>query len=176
MARITRVQQMKHLNLILAAAILLSTGSQAAQAQNYHKNYGGSRVVNQNQTGLHYSDSSYINCGTLSRSAQGKQAGMTNNGLPGTTWGGYIRSPGDGIYNGMDGTMRMENGAVVYRDELVRAQMANQMRQQQQMMQYRQRQMQQQYPQQQGNFYVPGSNGGAASYSTGVAGYGSYGR
>lgn len=167
---------MKKPILFIAAAILVAMPNQA-QAQNYHKNYGNSRVVNQHQTGLHYSDSSYISCGALSRSAQGKEAGMTNNGLPSTTWGGYIRSPGDGIYNGMDGTMRMENGSVVYADEVNRARFMQQQKQMQQQMRYRQRLMQQNmYSQPQGNFYMPGSNGGAASYSTGVAGYGSYGR
>lgn len=163
---------MKQLTLLLG--ILVLGTSLPAQAQNYHQSYGNGRVVQQNQTGLFYSDPSYISAGTLSRSAQGKQAGMTNNGLPTTSWGGYIRNPGDDIYTGANGAMRMDNGSMVYGDEIMRANMVNQMKRQRAMMQYQNQQRQNMYRQQQGNFYVPGSNGGAASYGSGVSGYGSY--
>lgn len=164
---------MKQLIAILSLSIL--TISLPAQAQ-YHQNYGGSRVTKQNQTGLFHSDPSYISSGTMSRSAQGKAAGMSTGGLPTTSWGGYIRNPGDDIYTGNNGAMRMDNGSMVYGDEIMRANQIAAMKRQQQMYRYRQRQMQfQQQPQ--GNFYVPGSNGGAANYGAGgAAGYSSYGR
>lgn len=163
----------KELTFVLG--ILLAAGaSLPVQAQGYHKGYGNGRVVQQNQTGLFYSDPSYISCGTLSRSAQGKQAGMTNNGLPSTSWGGYIRNPGDDIYTGNNGAMRMDNGSMVYGDEIMRANMINQMKQRNAMMRMRQQQQRDVYTRQQGNFYVPGSNGGAAGYGSGVSGYGNY--
>jgi hypothetical protein len=159
---------------LLLGAILLGGFNVPAQAQ-YHKNYGGSRVTNQNQTGLYHNDPSYISAGTMSRSAQGKNAGVTNAGLPSTSWGGYIRNPGDDIYTGNNGAMRKDNGSMVYGDEIANANrqkafMAQQRQQQMMMMQMQQRQQVQQ-----GNYYVPGSNGSAANYgSNGVAVYGSY--
>ncbi|MBY0359081.1 MAG: hypothetical protein K2W82_13850 [Candidatus Obscuribacterales bacterium] len=133
-----------------------------ALAQSYHYSYGDSRVVNQNQTGLYTPSSTYIGGGTLSQSAQGKNAG-TGNALPGVTMGGYIRTPGDTIYNGQgDGCVRMPNGSVIYKDDYQRVQM-------QQMMRYRRNQPRTQ-PVQQGSFYVPGSNGSASSYSATPAG------
>lgn len=161
---------MKKLSLVLA--VLCLAGTLPANAQ-YHQNYGGSRVVQQNQTGLYHNDPSYISAGTLSRSAQGKQAGMSTSGLPSTSWGGYIRNPGDDIYTGANGAMRQDNGSMVYADEVMRANMMRQYKSQQQRMRYQQQMMyQQRVPQ--GNFYVPGSNGSAANYGSGVSGYGSY--
>ena len=159
--------------LVLLLAISLLGVSLPADAQGYHQNYGGSRVTNQSQNGLYHSDASYISAGTMSRSAQGKQAGMSTGGLPNTSWGGYIRNPGDDIYTGNNGAMRQTNGSMVYGDEIMRANMiqaaknrARQARMQQQQMMYNRPQ--------QGNYYVPGSNGGAANYGSGVSGYGSY--
>ena len=162
--------------LILLVGVTLLGVSLPAEAQSYHQNYGGSRVTNQNQTGLYHNDPSYINCGTMSRSAQGKQAGMTTGGLPNTAWGGYIRNPGDDIYTGNNGAMRMQNGSMVYGDEIVHANQVAAMKRQRMQNRYRQQQMQ--YSNQpQGNVYVPGSNGGASNYgSGGAATYSSYGR
>lgn len=142
----------------------------AALAQTYHYNYGDSRVTNQSQTGLSNPSGTYIGTGTLSQSAQGRNAG-TGGALPNTTMGGYIRTPGDTIYNGQGetGCIRMPNGSVVYKDDYMRMQM------QQMASQRRFRQpTRNNYYQQQGNFYVPGSNGGAASYGTGGGGTGAY--
>lgn len=162
---------MKKLSLVLAILGLAVTLPANAQ---YHQNYGGGRVVQQNQTGLYHNDPSYINCGTLSRSAQGKQAGMTNGGLPNTSWGGYIRNPGDDIYTGANGAMRQDNGSMVYADEVMRANMVRQYKSQQQRMRYQQQQQMMMYNRPQGNVYVPGSNGSAANYGSGVSGYGNY--
>ncbi len=164
---------MKKLSLVVIALSILGLSS-PAYAQNYHQNYGNGRVVQQNQTGLFHSDASYISSGSLSRSAQGKAAGMTNNGLPSTSWGGYIRNPGDDIYTGNNGAMRMGNGSMVYGDEIMRANMVAAAKRQRQEARFRQQQMMNMRQQQQGNFYVPGSNGGASSYGSGAAGYGSY--
>jgi hypothetical protein len=158
----------------LLGIITLASGL-PAMAQ-YHQSYGDSRVVNQNQTGLYTPSGTYIGAGTMSRSAQGKQAGSNAGGLPTTSWGGYIRNPGDDIYTGNNGAMRMDNGSMVYGDEIARANAIKRMRQQERMMQYQQRRnMYGRQAQPQGNLYVPGSNGGAANYGSGVAGYGSYG-
>lgn len=160
--------------VILCLGFSLLCAASPVEAQNYHQNYGNGRVVQQNQTGLFHNDPSYISAGALSRSAQGKQAGMTNGGLPSTSWGGYIRNPGDDIYTGNNGAMRQDNGSMVYGDEIQRANMIRAAQQQRRMMQYQMQQQQNMYGRQQGNFYVPGSNGGAASYGSGVSGYGSY--
>ena len=157
---------------ILLGLVILS-GSLPVNAQGYHQSYGDSRVVNQSQTGLYTPSSSYLGAGTLSKSATGQNAGIRAGGLPTTVWGGSIRAPGDGLYNGSDGTMRQENGAVIYADQYMARQ--NQIRRMAEQRMFRQRQQQQQYNAPQGNFYVPGSNGGAAGYgSGGTAGYGSY--
>jgi hypothetical protein len=159
---------------LLSGILLLGAVLPALAQQGYHQNYGGSRVTNQGQIGLYHNDPSYISAGTLGRSARGMPAGMNTGGLPTTSWGGYIRNPGDDIYTGNNGVMRNEKGAIVFRDEIERANYNRwlQNQQQQRMMQYRQMQNQQRV--QQGNFYVPGSNGGAANYGSGVSGYGSY--
>lgn len=167
---------MKRVSLLWSTVLFLNTLPALAQSYNY--SYGDSRVTNQNQTGLYTPSSTYIGGGTLSQSAQGKDAG-TGGALPTTVMGGYIRTPGDAIYNGQGnaGCIRMPNGSVIYKDDYQRMQM-------QQMARYRRNQPRNNYQQsyQQGNFYVPGSNGGAASYGSsgggmvyqnGVAGYGS---
>lgn len=153
-----------------------------AGAQNYHQNYGGTRVIRQNQTGLvgDAGRSTYIGVGTMSQTAQGKNPNGNPN-LPGVALGGTIRTPGDNLYNGSN-TIRMENGSVNYKDNLIREYQMQQAMRQQQMMMRRMNAPQQNYG---GNFYVPGSNGGVSNYSSGgtsnysynngVAGYGSYG-
>lgn len=158
--------------VILLGLVILSGGLPVC-AQGYHQSYGDSRVVNQSQTGLYTPSGSYLGAGTLSKSATGQAAGSRAGGLPSTVWGASIRAPGDGLYNGADGTMRQENGSVIYVDQYMARQ--NQMRRMQEQRMMRQRQQQNQYNAPQGNFYVPGSNGGAAGYgSGGAAGYGNY--
>mgnify|MGYP003385210985 CR=1 FL=1 len=171
--------------LALVISLLAALG---AEAQNYHENYGGTRVVRQNQTGLvgDAGRSTYIGVGTMSQTAQGKQV-SGNPALPGVSMGGTIRTPGDNLYNGSN-TIRMEDGSINYKDNIIREYQMRQSMQQQRIL----RQWQQnggganQYGRQNGNFYVPGSNGGVSSYGSsstggnytynnGVAGYGSYG-
>ncbi len=169
-------EQMKRIAFLLGF-VLLSAGMPVG-AQSYHQNYGGARVTKQNQIGLYHNDSSYVSAGTLGQSARDggvHKAGVQTGGLPSTSWGGYIRNPGDDIYTGNNGAMRQDNGSMVYGDEIARANMIKRMRMQDKMMQYQQRQNMYGRQQQQGNLYVPGSNGGAANYGSGVAGYGSYG-
>lgn len=145
-------------------------------AQGYHQSYGDSRVVRQNQTGLYNPSGSYLGAGTLSRSATGQAAGSRAGNLPSTTWSASIRAPGDGLYNGADGTMRQENGSVIYADQVMARNARIRQIQEQRMMQ--QRMQEARYNQPQGNYYVPGSNGSASSYSNsgGVSSYGSYRR
>lgn len=69
-------------------------------AQGYHYGYGTSRVVNQNNIGLHDHDSSYISGGCISDSAKGKPGtGLRPNKLlPQVNWGRTIRTSGDHYY------------------------------------------------------------------------------
>ena len=162
-----------------ALFIVAIVSTSPANAQSYHVNYGNGRVVKQNQTGLFHNDPSYISCGALSRSARGLAPGMTvgfaQTQAPTVSWGGFVRQPGDGIYNGSDGTVRMDNGCMNYADIVVeqeRQRFRKEYIRQQRMRQAQRMNMQMQ---QQGNFYVPGSNGGASGYASGgAASYGSY--
>ncbi len=88
---------------IALAALALALTSQTANAQNYTYSWGTSRVVNKSQDGLSNPSGTYIGTGTLSRSAQGQQAGVTgndasNSGLPRVNMGAHIRTPGDNLY------------------------------------------------------------------------------
>jgi hypothetical protein len=152
-------------------ASLLALGVVFAQcapafAQAYHKEYGGSRVIMQCQTGLYNPSATYIGSGTLSQSAQGKSAGVGGS-LPAVRMGSTVRTPGDNLYNN-DGTDRQGNGALIYQDE-ERAMVMQQYRRQefahrrQMMLDRQQRQIQQH-----GNFYMPGSNTGTATYAGGT--------
>ena len=148
----------------IALVAFLAVQAVPAFAQNYHYNYGDSRVVNQNQTGLYTPAATYIGAGTLSRSAQGKNAGV-GAALPAVNMGSHVRTAGDNMYNNQ-GTERMSNGALVYSDDIQRAAAMKQARyrRQQQMNFMRQQQMYRtQAPQ--GNLYIPGSNGSAATYA-----------
>ena len=134
-----------------------------ALAQTYHMEYGGSRVVQQNQTGLYMPSSTYIGAGTLSRSAQGKKAGVGSS-LPAVNMGSTVRTPGDNMYNN-DGTDRQANGAFIYQDTeraiIIDQARSQQLARQRQLMLERRRS---QGPQ--GHLYVPGSNTGTATYGT----------
>ncbi len=128
----------------------------------YHYSHGDSRVVNQNQTGLYHPSATYIGNGTMSQSAQGKGAGV-GGALPAVNMGSHVRTPGDNIYNN-DGSDRMGNGALVYKDQEEAMSQAQRMKYRRMMArQMAQQRMYQQ--QQQGTYYVPGSNGAGASYS-----------
>lgn len=149
--------------VLLFSALILGQCLPAG-AQNYNYSYGDSRVVNQNQTGLYTPSATYIGAGTLSRSAQGKNAGVGAS-LPAVNLGSHVRTAGDNLYNN-DGTERETNGALIYKDQEARraAILAARARRQQQILMLQQ---QKNYPggQQQGHFYVPGTNGAAASYA-----------
>jgi hypothetical protein len=148
----------------LSAIVLLQ--ALPVSAQQYHYHYGDSRVTNQNQIGLYTPSSTYIGAGTLSRSAQGKQAGV-GGALPQVNMGSHVRTAGDNLYNNQ-GTERESNGSLVYSDQLARREAirAEQYRRQQQQMMMQRARMRQNYQQQQqGYTYIPGSNGAAASYA-----------
>jgi hypothetical protein len=156
-------------NLAIAFAFAVLAGQLPANAQ-YHYSYGNSRVVNQSQTGLYTPSSTYIGAGTLSRSAQGKAAGIGAD-LPVVNMGSHVRTAGDNLYNG-NGTDRMGNGALIYKDQeaaIAARQRAKYLRQQQAAMM---RQRAAAIRQQQGYFYVPGSNGATATYGTAGSGGG----
>lgn len=182
MKKAGKIVSVYYWNLFLfLLTLLLSLSASSAEAQTYHKNFGHSRVVRQNQTGLFYSDPSYISCGALSRSARGLAPGMTvgfsASSAPPVRWGSFVRQPGDGLYNGSDGTVRMANGAVNYNDVVLSENMM-QIRKYmiwQQRQQYLNSRIQQRY-ERPGNFYVPGSNGGSYRYgfNSSVLAYSSY--
>jgi hypothetical protein len=91
---------MKSDNLILAAALslLAISFSTRANAQTYHYSWGGTRVVNQGQIGLSNPSGTYIGPGTMSKSAQGAVAPVTNPNLPNVNMGAHIGRPGDNQY------------------------------------------------------------------------------
>lgn len=148
---------MKTKYALLVAGLLASQVPAVAQ---YHYSYGDSRVTNQSQTGLYRPSGTYIGSGTMSQSAQGKNAGIGGD-LPSVRMGAHVRTPGDNMYNG-DGSERMYNGALIYEDQkhailarkqaILRARAA------------RARQRVQQRPT--GNYYIPGSNGATATYAS----------
>ncbi len=144
-------------SLLLAA--LLATQALPVFAQ-YHYSYGDARVTNQNNVGLQDPSGSYIGNGTLSQSAQGKNAGV-GGALPSVTLGSHVRTPGDNMYNG-DGTDRMNNGALIYQDQkqAILARKAAILRRRQM------QSMQRQPVQQSGYVYMPASNGASASYAS----------
>lgn len=141
--------------------VLLGINCLPASAQ-HHYEYGGSRVVRQSQNGLSNPSSTYIGAGTLSKTAQGIEPNGNPN-LPGVSYGGAIKTPGDNIYRPKEP-------------------------QQQYRRQYQQRRYMYMPPQQQQNYYVPGQNqqtyseykpdrsnfGYSQPGSGGVATYGNY--
>jgi len=151
--------------IVSLLALALLCGTQAPTlAQTYHREYGGSRVIQQNMTGLYTPSATYIGAGTLSRSAQGKSAGV-GGALPAVNMGSTVRTPGDNLYNN-DGSDRQANGALIYQDtelaivknnfrkaELARRRAYYQERQQAKV-------------QAQGNLYIPGSNTGTSTYGS----------
>ncbi len=85
----------------LSICIIAASFAPPALSQNYHANYGGSRVINQNQTGLSNPSGTYIGPGTMSQTARGLPPGgsgaMSNPGLPRVNMGANIRTPGDNM-------------------------------------------------------------------------------
>jgi len=89
---------------VTAAITLLSFCAAPALAQGYNYNYGGSRVVNQSQTGLMHNESTYIPTGSINPTAKGQITGgvnqIANPLLPKVPWGAHINTPGDNFYMG----------------------------------------------------------------------------
>jgi hypothetical protein len=173
------------------AAILPASADGGQGTGLYNQHYGGGRVCKMHQNGLigDVGRSTYVGVGTMSQTAQGKNPAFNPN-LPSTSWGGTIRTPGDTLYNGSN-TVREANGAVNYKDNVYRNEMRKQAVAESRAYQNWLRsggaqRAQRQYEMQNGNYYQPGSNGGAAGYSAGsggnyrynngMASYGSYGR
>ncbi len=174
--------------MVSSCVALLPASAQNGQGTGlYNQNYGGGRVCKMHQNGLvgDAGRATYIGVGTMSQTAQGK-AWNGNSALPQTNLGGTIRTPGDNLYNGQN-TIRMENGAVNYKDNVMRNVMAKQAVQEQRAYEQWLRSggpQRSRYAQMGGNFYTPGSNGGVSnygassgggnySYNNGMASYGS---
>ncbi len=137
---------MKFLPLILMAAAAAPCLSASAQG-GYHYGYGGSRVVNQGQTGLYNPSGTYIGGGTMSQSARGLPAGVSSGamgGLPQTKMGANVGTPGDNQYT---------DAVQIQRHMGQQVNMPIQRRQ----INYGQQQQQSQNM----HYYVPGQNGGA---------------
>lgn len=131
---------------LLAVALAVSTNIPAIAQGGYHYNYGGSRVVNQNQTGLYNPSSTYIGAGTMSQSARGLPAGVTSggmSGLPQTKFGATVGTPGDNQYTDSVQYERRFGRRRVVRNGQV----------------YYQQDQAQSNPNM--HYYVPGQNGGA---------------
>jgi hypothetical protein len=152
---------MKFAGLLVTALVL---GQSLPAFAQYHYSYGNSRVTNQNQTGLYHPSATYIGCGTMSQSAQGKSAGV-GGALPSVNMGSHVRTPGDNMYNN-DGTDRMYNGALVYRDQEEAMYRKAAQKQRAAIMRQRWLETASQQQQQQGYVYVPGSNGAASTYGS----------
>lgn len=161
---------MKNTALILAAMLSITALPSFAQGGpgSYHRSYGNSRVTQQNQTGLYTPSATYIGAGTLSRSAQGKSAGV-GSALPVVNMGSHVRTAGDNMYNDQ-GSMRASNGAFLYQDQYMAQQAAAQRKAMQQQQRIQQQQMRN-YKPPQGNYYVPGQNGAATVQSGGQTYY-----
>ncbi len=97
-----RVQTLPWL-AVLATTLVSST---PALAQAYHYNYGGGRIIQQNQTGLWYPAATYLDGANLTPSATGKintnRYGLTNPLLPRVDWGRSIGTGGDQYYQTKD--------------------------------------------------------------------------
>lgn len=102
----------KLLRLLIASTFCSALLATPALSQNYHYGNGTARVVNQNQTGLYYSESTYIGPGTISKTAQGKQVGgaQANPLLPKVPWGANIQTPGDNFYTNQRVTKTTNQG------------------------------------------------------------------
>ena len=129
-------------------------------AQNYHYGYGSSRVVNQNNIGLHDHDSSYISAGCISDSARGvHNTGLRPNKLlPQVNWGRTVKTSGDNFYQ--YGAPALEDRSLYLPKVIVR------------------KQKQPVRKQRQVRYYQPGDNangGGAYSSSGGTFKYSSGG-
>lgn len=149
---------------LMTAVLVLGSTACPAFGQAYNYSYGNTRVIQQNQTGLYMPSSTYIGPGTLSRSAQGKTAGVGGS-LPAVNMGSHVRTPGDNLYDN-DGTDRQSNGALIYQDQ-ERA-IAAQRQRKYQLMLARERQLEarQAVVKTQGNLYIPGSNGATSGYDS----------
>lgn len=154
---------MRNLCKLALSAVLLSVSVLPAAAQNYHYNYGNSRVVNQSSVGYVQHESTYIPTGAINNTAKGVVTGgvgqKANQLLPGVSWGRTVGTSGDNFYLGgapdkyksavpsyavtPQRTITMGGGAGGRNG---------------------QRRVQQQ-PVQQGYAYVPGQNGGTANYA-----------
>src|SRR5262245_31959927 len=92
---------MKSFRVMLVALAGASCLPAVAQG-GYRYGYGGSRVVNQGQTGLYTPSATYIGAGTMSQSARGLPAGTSSggmSGLPQTKMGATVGTPGDNQYS-----------------------------------------------------------------------------
>jgi hypothetical protein len=86
--------------VFISSQLLLNAQIASAQGGGYSYSWGGSRVVNSNQSGLVNPSGSYIGPGTMSQSAKGVYGlgAQTNPGLPRVNMGANVATPGDNMY------------------------------------------------------------------------------
>lgn len=152
---------MRNISKVAFSVITLCAAVLPASAQNYHYNYGNSRVVNQSSVGYVQHESTYIPTGAINNTAKGVITGgvgqKANQLLPGVSWGRTVGTSGDNFYLG-GAPDKFKTAVPSYavtpqKTITVGGQQGGQ-----------RRPVQQQQQQQQGYFYVPGQNGGAANY------------
>ncbi len=152
---------MRNISKVAFSVITLCAAVLPANAQNYHYNYGNSRVVNQSSVGYVQHESTYIPTGAINNTAKGVITGgvgqKANQLLPGVSWGRTVGTSGDNFYLG-GAPDKFKTAVPTYavtpqKTITVGGQQGGQ-----------RRPVQQQQQQQQGYFYVPGQNGGAANY------------
>ncbi len=95
---------MKNFERIAILATVFSVVALPASAQNYHYNYGNSRVINQSSVGYVQHETTYIPTGAINNTAKGVITGgvgqKANALLPGVSWGRTVGTSGDNFYQG----------------------------------------------------------------------------
>jgi len=153
---------MRNICKVALSALVLAASVLPAAAQNYHYNYGNSRVVNQSSVGYVQHESTYIPTGAINNTAKGIVTGgvgqKANQLLPGVTWGRTVGTSGDNFYLG-GAPDKYKTAVPSYAQTPQRTITVGGQGQQR-----RGNGQMQQQQQQQGYFYVPGQNGGSANY------------
>jgi hypothetical protein len=157
---------MRNICKVALSAIILSACVLPASAQNYHYNYGNSRVVNQSSVGYVQHETTYIPTGAINNTAKGVVTGgvgqKANQLLPGVSWGRTVGTSGDNFYLG-GAPDKYKSAVPSYAQTPQRTiTLGGGQQGQRRLLQGQQQQQQQQ----QGYFYTPGQNGGPANYGS----------
>ncbi len=156
---------MKNFERVTILATIFTVSALPVSAQNYHYNYGNSRVINQGSVGYVQHESTYIPTGAINNTAKGVITGgvgsKANAMLPGVSWGRTVGTSGDNFYQG-GAPDKYKSAVPDYAQTPQRVITVGGRRVSQQ--QYYQQQQQQQRQQPRGYVYQPGQNGGTPNY------------